>query len=118
MQTTILAKSSSGEPYNVIFSILEGRMTVKCSCKAGLMNQQCKHKRELVSGDREMLYDQNQAELLKQINASPEGQSLAGKLALKEAALAELERDKTKIASKEKAIKHDLAILFARGENG
>ncbi len=117
MQTTILAKSSSGEPYNVTFSILEGRMTVRCSCKAGLLNQQCKHKRELVSGGREMLFDQNQAELLRRISASTECQSLAGKLALKEAELAELEREKGKIASKEKAIKHDIGVLFARGEN-
>ncbi len=117
MQTTFHAKSSSGEPHNVTFSIIEGRMTVRCSCKAGLMNQQCKHKRALVSGDHEMLFDQSQAELLLQIKASPEFQSLADKLALKEAALTELEREKGKIAAKEKSIKHDIGLLFARGEN-
>jgi len=117
MHTTFFAKSSSGEPYDLIFSVLEGRMTVRCSCKAGLMNQQCKHKRKLVSGDSEMLFDQRQAELLKQINATLECQSLAKKLAIKEAALAELEHEKGRIASKEKAIKHDLGLLFARGES-
>lgn len=115
MQTTFKAKSSSGEAYDVIFSIAEGRMTVRCSCKAGLLLQQCKHKRRLISGEREMLVDQSQTEILDQMRSTPEASVLVARLAIEEAALGALEEEKNKIATEEKVIKRNIGNLLARG---
>ncbi|MEQ1751691.1 MAG: hypothetical protein ABL974_19880, partial [Prosthecobacter sp.] len=116
MKTTLLAKSSSGAPYDVTFSVLEGLMTVHCSCKAGLLQQQCKHKRALVSGDKELLFDQSQTELLKQILATRECQLLVERLAVEESALVSIEREKSRLAAEEKALKRNIGQLFVRGE--
>ena len=67
METSILAKSSSGEPYNVWFTWEDGKLGVFCNCKAGEYNKFCKHKWELLSGNEEMLYDKNQSDELAKI---------------------------------------------------
>lgn len=65
---TFLAKSSSGEgPYKVDFINEQGRLIIKCNCPAGRFGKLCKHKMRLVKGDYEILFDENQAEQLDQI---------------------------------------------------
>src|ERR1022692_2137162 len=112
MKTVILAKSSSGEPYDVTFDIEGDSLRVNCSCKAGALQQQFKHKRALVRGDGDMLHNRDQADALRQVLLSSQGQSMAGKLRAEEAALAENESQKSRIAAEEKAIKARMSKLF------
>lgn len=113
MKHTFLAKSSSGDSYDVVFEALGGRMTVECSCKAGVLQQQCKHKRALVRGDATMLFAPEQADVLKQVVASPEAQPLVTAIAAEEAALSNVEAEKTRISATEKAIKTRMSKLFS-----
>jgi len=60
MNKTLLAKSSSGESYEVYFTFDEGTLSVQCTCRAGMFRKLCKHKLGLISGDKSMLYDTGQ----------------------------------------------------------
>ncbi len=113
MKYTFFAKSSSGLPYNVVFEDVDGRMTVHCGCKAGELNQQCKHKRALASGDCEMLFDQSQSKALYELMAMPETRYLMAYLKSAEETLALLEKEKSRLAAEEKAIKRKIGELFA-----
>ena len=81
MNITIKAKSSAGDPYNVEFMLAGLKLTVTCSCKAGKFGQLCKHKTELLAGDRSRLADDTELPLLlelqKIVSSSPELQQIA-----------------------------------------
>ena len=56
----ILAKSSSGEPYEVRFEQLGDRLTAQCGCAAGDQQQLCKHIIAFLTGDCSMLFHPDQ----------------------------------------------------------
>jgi len=74
MKYKFLAKSSGGEPYQVIFICEENKLTVTCNCKAGIFNKSCKHKLALLQGDTSMLQNANSevelGELQKAVSSS------------------------------------------------
>jgi hypothetical protein len=115
MKTTIRAKSSSGDPYKVVFEISEGRMTVQCECKAGLLKQSCKHKMGLIEGKLEMLFDPGDANALTSLLGTAECQNLVQALAAKNIELSEVEKAKQALANQEKGIKQKIGLLFYRG---
>ncbi len=117
MKTVLRAKSSSGDSYEVTVELLGERLIVECSCKAGIFQQQCKHKRSLILGKVEMLFDQGQANLLEQVRSSLEGQQLVKQLQAEEAALAIVEKEKARLAVEEKAIKGRIGKLFTHGSS-
>jgi len=68
MKISIRAKSSSGgEPYIVDFMREKGLLSVFCNCAAGDFGKFCKHKWQLLSGDRSMLYSSEDEEKLQQV---------------------------------------------------
>jgi hypothetical protein len=68
MKISIRAKSSSGgEPYIVDFTRENGLLSVFCNCTAGDFGKFCKHKWQLLSGDRGMLYSSEDEEKLQQV---------------------------------------------------
>lgn len=113
MKYTCLARSSSGDPYDVTFESIDGRMTVRCSCKAGALQQQCKHKRALVSGDLTMLFASDQADVLKQVLARQESQPLIAAIASAESDLANVESEKNRLTALEKTIKNRIGKIFS-----
>ena len=64
---TLNANSSSGKPYDVVFSFDNGKLSVTCTCKAGTMNTLCKHRIAFLRGDATMLFDPTQADQLATI---------------------------------------------------
>jgi len=65
----LLAKSSSGKkPYSVDFTIIGGKMTVRCNCPAGRYGKLCKHKISMIEEDYDILYDENQDKQLYEIS--------------------------------------------------
>lgn len=60
VQITLQAKSSEGSFYDVMFSFEDKSLKVRCSCRAGIFGQLCKHKIKFISGDTSLLYDNNQ----------------------------------------------------------
>ena len=69
METTLLAKSSSGsEPYKVDFVVENNIMTVHCNCPAGRLGKFCKHKIRMLQGDYDVLYDDDQCDQLDKIS--------------------------------------------------
>ncbi len=64
---SIKAKSSSDEPYAVDFIIQNKKMVVTCDCRAGEFGKLCKHKVELINGDKDRLFDINEQEKLEKL---------------------------------------------------
>jgi hypothetical protein len=87
-------------------------MVVRCTCKAGELNQQCKHKRALSSGDSEMLFDQSKSQALNEVLLTPEACDLKARLRDAEEALAALEQEKNRLAAEEKTIKRRIGDFF------
>ncbi|RPJ73338.1 MAG: hypothetical protein EHM20_12410 [Alphaproteobacteria bacterium] len=116
MKFTFKAKSSTGEPYNVDFSIESGKLFVQCNCKAGIFGQLCKHKTELISGDESRLFDISQNDKLKEfttiISNVHEVQSLANNIVVSEK-LIQHEQAKLKVVKDQfgKRLKEGIAIL-------
>jgi hypothetical protein len=115
MQTTLLAKSSSGEPYKVEFSSDGTSLRVFCHCQAGVLRQMCKHKSALLKGDLSMLFKTEQSALLAEIQALPEFARLKVQTELFENKLKEIETAKNELSKKEKAIKAEFARGVAQG---
>ena len=71
------AKSSSGGNYDVTFQYKDSILFVSCSCKAGIYGNLCKHKIRLLTGDKSILYNQDDApillKILESIKQSPYG---------------------------------------------
>ena len=68
MKHEFLAKSSSGEPYKVVFYFKEDVLTARCGCQAGKHRQLCKHIVALLNSDVAILYDSAQAKELSVID--------------------------------------------------
>jgi hypothetical protein len=111
MKTTLLAKSSHGEPHRVEFVVDGTSMRVFCHCQAGVLQQMCKHKLALLKGDTKMLFEPEQAPLLAEIHSWPQFANLKSRLEEYEKRLGDVEIAKGELAKKEKAIKSE----FARG---
>jgi len=59
IEVLISVKSSSNpdESYTVNFAREDGRLSVSCSCPAGMRGQLCKHKTGLIENDEALLFD-------------------------------------------------------------
>lgn len=115
MKATLLAKSSSGEPYNVEFLTDGGSLRVFCHCQAGVLQRMCKHKLAFILGDTNMLFDSNQASLLSEIHTWPEFGNLKTHANEYEKQLAEIESAQAALAKKEKIIKAAFAHGLSHG---
>jgi len=112
MNMTIHAKSSTGEPYNVEFLVESGKLSVFCNCKAGQFGQLCKHKTELLAGNRARLFDETEAHLLDQLQAVV---SRADQLRQLSSRVAESEKTIRREQAALKAIKKELATKLKNG---
>jgi len=115
MKATLLAKSSSGEPYNVELLADGGSLRVFCHCQAGILQRMCKHKLAFIQGDANMLFDSKQAPLLSEIHSWPEFGNLKKHMGEYETKLLEIETAQGVLAKKEKAIKADFAHGLSHG---
>ena len=70
MQQTIFhAKSSSGDGYDVTFTVKGSRLTAFCTCPAGIHRKLCKHVLGLLGGDKRVLSDPAEAQQLADFTA-------------------------------------------------
>jgi hypothetical protein len=111
MKVTLLAKSSSGESYQVEFLVDGDSVRVFCHCQAGVLQQMCKHKLALLQGDASMLFDSTQVSVLSEIHAWSQFANLKARLIEFEKRLKEIEVTKGMLLKSEKALKAD----FVRG---
>jgi|GEM_PF-7032665 uncharacterized Zn finger protein len=56
----LTAKSSSGGTYQVTFAMEGERVSARCTCKAGIMGNLCKHRIALLAGDARILANPEQ----------------------------------------------------------
>ena len=115
MKATLLAKSSSGEPYKVEFSAENSNVRIFCHCQAGVLHRMCKHKQAFIDGNVGMLFDPNQAPLLSEIRSWPEFGNLKTRISEYETKLEEIEAAQKALAKKEKAIKAEFAHGLSHG---
>ena len=115
MKANLLAKSSSGEPYNVEFMTDGGSLRVFCHCQAGVLQRMCKHKLAFIKGDSNMLFDTKQAPQLSEIHSWPEFGNLKMHAIEYERKLIEIEAAQAVLAKREKAIKAEFAHGLTHG---
>lgn len=60
-------KSSSSEFYTIIVEIAD-TIKVNCNCGAGIFGKLCKHKIAVLSGDKNILFNQSDELVLEEIN--------------------------------------------------
>lgn len=117
MKTILLAKSSSGNPYSITFEQINGTLRVHCDCKAGVLQQQCKHRRALIAGDVTMLFDEAQISELQSILTSDAAKQLSLAVSNCESELERLEKEKSRLNAQEKAVKRSIGALLSGGLN-
>ena len=115
MTAKVFAKSSSGEPYDVEFAVDGECVRVFCHCQAGVLQQMCKHKMALITGDTKMLHDPAQANLLAEIRAWPQFARLLARTSRYARELGELEAAKADVAKREKATKAQMGKDLTHG---
>ena len=54
-----LVQGSSDEPYEVIFSKEGGRFTASCTCTAGQYGRCCRHRLNILAGERDDIVSDN-----------------------------------------------------------
>ena len=79
------------------------------------MHQMCKHKLGLLSGDKHLLFNPSQSELLDQVLASPAYPKIKARLDEYEKALANVEREIFRLKERGKSLKADFAYELAQG---
>jgi hypothetical protein len=115
MKTKLLAKSSSGDSYEVEFAVDGECVRVFCHCQAGVLQMMCKHKAALITGDTKMLFDSTQAPLLAEIRAWPQFARLQDRITRYERELGEIETAKAEIAKREKTTKAQMGRDLTQG---
>ena len=112
MKISIRAKSSSGDPYNVEFLVESSKLSVFCDCRAGQFGQLCKHKTELLAGDKSRLFSESDAPLLDELGAVV---TRAGQLHELSVQIAESEKMIRGEQAALKKVKKDLAAKLRNG---
>ena len=115
MKATLLAKSSAGDPYEVEFAIGGEHVRVLCRCQAGVLQQMCKHKLALITGDAKMLFDATQASMLAEIQSWPQFDGLRNRMERYVRELGEIELEKAELAKRERGIKAQIGKDLAHG---
>ena len=112
MNISLRAKSSSGDPYTVKFVVENDALSVSCNCQAGQFGQLCKHKTELIAGDKTRLFDDSDASKLEELatllSRSPEIAQIATEIAESEKII---RREQAKL----KKVKKDFGLKLKEG---
>jgi uncharacterized Zn finger protein len=111
----VSAKSSSGGSYKVTFTLKGDELSIKCSCMAGQMGQNCKHVYGLVIGDDAMLYDFREKDRLPEIADMVNKSNLMPTLNELNYELARVEQKMEELLRKKKAIKNKIALAITKG---
>ncbi|WP_259068985.1 hypothetical protein HDF24_05845 [Mucilaginibacter sp. X4EP1] len=59
---TFNIQGSSIEPYEVIFYLIDGKLSGSCTCAAGQVSKYCKHRLELLQGDAKAAINLNNSD--------------------------------------------------------
>jgi len=63
------AKSSTNpEPYQVVVTLDNGKVSSRCNCQAGQLGQLCKHNIAVLRNDNKILFSSNQEKDLEKVN--------------------------------------------------
>lgn len=113
---SIKARSSSDEPYIVNFIIQDKKMAVTCDCPAGKWEKLCKHKVELISGDKDRLFNMGEQAKFEELNLIianiPYFTSVAQDIATSEKKIKQEKKKLKKIKSDfEKKLKNGMDIV-------
>jgi len=55
-------QGSSPEPYEVIFYLIDGKLSGSCTCAAGQVSKYCKHRLELLQGNAKAAISLNKSD--------------------------------------------------------
>jgi hypothetical protein len=109
------AKSSSGNPYDLIFMDHGDFFTIFCNCQAGTFGKLCKHKTWALSGDDQVLENQEDRPLLREIHAKALGSSYSALLSRYVDVQAEVKREIAEIRKKEYEFRDIMETAMRKG---
>lgn len=106
MSDIVVAKvqGSEPDPYTVTFIRRGSNITARCTCKAGLVGQYCRHRMEILAGNLASVVSGNNAEVAQVAGWLPGSdveiaiRDLADKEAHLEAAKVEVSKSKKRLA--------------------
>lgn len=116
-EVEVFVKSSSDPNviYQVTFTYYNDKISVDCSCTAGLNDRNCKHKTALILNDPSMCVDDSDIKRLNRIHEQPEIKLLTNHYHKFLADLEEIEKEQKLIRNKVDRIKRSYAISLRDG---
>lgn len=112
MKIELRARSSDGEPCLVTFSREHGHLTLSCSCAESAGKSSCSHRKSLLRGEQELLFDPGEAVLLTAALAWEPTKSARSRFAALEEELREVKALREKLEAEQLRIEGLLDALF------
>ncbi|MES2706947.1 MAG: hypothetical protein V4726_10130 [Verrucomicrobiota bacterium] len=112
MKIELRARSSDGEPCLVTFSRKEGRLSLSCSCSQSRDRRGCQHRRSLLKGEKELLFDPGEAVLLTAALGWDTTKTTKAQLESLEAEIAKVQAQRKKLEAEQLRLESLLDALF------
>jgi len=112
MKISVKANSSSGDPYTVDFIHNNGLLSVFCNCAAGEWGKFCKHKWQLLSGNRAMLAYEDDVQKLQEVESWVKLSSISSLFDEVNDLERELEEKKTRLKKAKKEVERKMKEGF------
>ncbi|GBE16021.1 MAG TPA: hypothetical protein ENH32_07345 [Proteobacteria bacterium] len=108
---TLFAQSDAEEPFEVVFTREDGKLTIRCNCPEGISDRICEHKTRLASNDYLMLANPGEMRELMEAHLWVI-QSPVSDLLLR---LFDLQRDDKQDDRLREKIEHEIALAMKEG---
>lgn len=112
MKIELRARSSDGQPCMVTFSREKGRLIMSCSCADSAGNSSCSHRKSLLRGEKELLFDPGEAVLLTAALGWEHTKATQSRLTALETELADVKALREKMEAEQIRIEGLLDALF------
>lgn len=112
MKIELRARSSEGEPCLVTFARKNGRLSLSCSCAQPEHGGSCTHRRSLLRGEKELLFDPGEAVLLTAALGWETTRTVKAQLESLEAEIAKVQTQRKKLEAEQLRLEGLLDALF------
>jgi len=106
-----IKSSSSNETYDVTLKNVNGIISLKCTCQAGMYGMICKHRTDLLNGDISSLLNLSDGKVVEEFLNSIE----KGKIENLFTELRDVEKEIEKLNKKKSQLKKEIANKMSEG---
>lgn len=112
MKIELRARSTDGETCLVTFARKDGRLSLSCSCADSAGKPSCSHRRSLLQGEKELLFDPGEAVLLTAALGWESTKATKAQLESLEAEIAKVQSQRKKLEAEQLRLETLLNSLF------